>query len=235
MTLQKKKDYKNIFFDLDRTLWDFQSNSELTLNVLITPYLNGSVSFEDFLSAYYHINENLWLRYRKGEITKSFLRAHRFTSTFELLNINIGKEYISKISNDYIEQSPLQTQVFNGTFELLDYLKTKNYHLYLITNGFIEVQVKKIQHSKLEPYFKKMITSDEAGYQKPDRRIFEYALKYTNSKKTESIMIGDDQETDIAGAINFGMDAVWFNPNREKQTSKPTYIIENLLDLKQVL
>ncbi|MBI9068304.1 MAG: YjjG family noncanonical pyrimidine nucleotidase [Salinivirgaceae bacterium] len=236
MQIKTQKKYKNLFFDLDRTLWDFQTNSEQTLCELIDKYLaKEKIEFDVFLKIYYSINEDLWLKYRKGEITKEYLRTMRFSKTFSKLGIRMSEEICINISDDYIKESPLKTGVFQGTYETLDYLKGKGYRLFLITNGFIEVQVKKIKQSKLEPYFERMFTSDEAGYQKPDKRIFEHALKTSNSKKSESIMIGDDLETDIAGANSFGMDSVFFNPEGDAHTSKVTYEIAKLENLKQFL
>lgn len=228
--------YKNVFFDLDRTLWDFQKNSEQTLLELTNRYFpNNRLNFSEFLDTYYRINEALWVKYRNGEITKQFLRTTRFKQTFNELNVETNGSICDNISEDYIIESPIKTIVFPGTFEVLTYLKDKGYRLFLITNGFKEVQVKKIKHSKLENYFEKMITSDEAGYQKPDKRIFEHALKSTNSKKTESLMIGDDLDTDIAGAHAFGMDCIYFNPENSSKSSKATYEIKNLLDIISIL
>lgn len=227
--------YKNIYFDLDRTLWDFPKNSEETLRDLINrhvPELNSE--FDAFLSTYHEINENLWRLYRDGEIKKEELRTKRFQDTlgkFGILNHGIAE----KIGIDYIKESPYKTILYPNTHETLSYLHNKGYKLYLLTNGFLEVQTVKIRECKLEQYFTKMITSEEAGYQKPNKKIFEYALKTVNAKKAESIMIGDDIENDIKGALNFGMDAVFFNPDKNKLKVDATFEVNDLIELKEYL
>jgi len=206
MQNKPQKIYKNLYFDLDRTLWDFQSNSEQTLFDLINRHIPEVNShFADFLKVYYKVNERLWVEYRNGALTKEILRTKRFADTFKLLGIS-AQSVSEKISDDYIKESPYRTGLFPFTIETLEYLKSKRYRMFLLTNGFLEVQVIKIRESKLEPYFEKMITSEAAGYQKPHRKIFEFALKTVNAKKSESIMIGDDLENDIFGAKRFGMD-----------------------------
>lgn len=229
-----KINYKNLFFDLDNTLWDFKTNAEQTLKELLSE-LTPEADQMQFLKQYYLINKHLWLQYRNGDISKEFLRETRFKLAFEAIGLQYSSSFIHNISESYLHESPLKSAVFAGTYEILEYLKTKGYRLFLITNGFIEVQIKKIKHSKLDPYFERMITSDEAGYQKPNKKIFEFALKSSNSKKNESLMIGDDQDTDIVGAINYGMDCIWFNPNRETPRTKPDYTIQHLLEIKKLL
>lgn len=229
------KTYKNIYFDLDRTLWDFPRNAEETLRDLVNRHVPEICSkFEHFLCTYHEINENLWRKYRDGEIKKEVLRTKRFHDT--LANFGIHNHGIAnKIGIDYIKESPYKTILYPHAHETLQYLHSKGYKLYLLTNGFLEVQEVKIRESKLEQYFAKMITSEEAGYQKPHKKIFEYALKTVNSKKAESIMIGDDIENDIMGAKNFGIDTVYFNPEGIHASINPTYEIQDLKEIQQIL
>lgn len=227
--------YKNLFFDLDRTLWDFQTNSEITLYELIERYVPDLIPrFQEFLQNFYRINEELWNQYENGLISKEILRIKRFEDTLEKIGHPL-QGVSQKMGDGYITESPLKTALFPFALETLDYLKKKEYRLFLITNGFIEVQVVKIKQSGLEPFFEKMITSEEAGYQKPHRKIFEYALKTTNSRKKESLMIGDDLHNDIFGARRFGMDTVFFNPAKVKHQQPSNFEIESLADLKQFL
>ncbi|MGE4289328.1 MAG: YjjG family noncanonical pyrimidine nucleotidase [Salinivirgaceae bacterium] len=229
------KKYKNIYFDLDRTLWDFETNSEKTLYHLVERYTPQLLSrFNEFLTIYYQINEELWLQYRDGKLKKEVLRIKRFSDAFT----QMGLEHVAfceQLADDYISESPLKTALFPHAIDVLEYLKSKGYRLFLLTNGFKEVQVVKIKHSGLEPFFEKMITSEEAGYQKPHAKIFEYALKTVNAKKTESLMVGDDLENDIYGAQSFGMDAVYFNPKGLPHKENPVFEIQSLVELTQLL
>ncbi len=228
------KKYKNIYFDLDRTLWDFETNSEKTLQELLIEYFpEKKDQFKKLLSVYYPVNEKLWVLYRKGLVTKEVLRTKRFTESLKQLGINDTEKTI-QFGNDYIKRSPYQKGLFPYAIETLEYLKTKGYRLFLLTNGFREVQVVKIAQSGIEKYFDKMICSEDAGYQKPHRKIFEYALKSVNAKKAESIMIGDDLNTDIAGAKKFGMDCIYFNTVNKKHDIAVTHEVNSLKELQGI-
>lgn len=229
------KKYKNLYFDIDRTLWDTESNSRLTLSQLIERHIPElSLWFDEFLNIFRIENEKLWAKYRDGEITKEYLRNNRFNNAFVLMGIDASL-VSSKINEDFINEAPYKTALFPYTLEVLEYLKDKGYRLYLLTNGFSEVQKIKIRESKLEPFFEKMITSEDTGYQKPHKKIFEYALKTVNAKKVESIMIGDDLNNDIFGAKRFGMDTIFFNPEKTKHNSQPNFEIHSLNELKLFL
>ena len=224
--------YQNIFFDLDRTLWDFDKNSEKTLKQLFRDYSlqNTFGNFLFFKSRYEYHNKKLWLAYYQNRIEKEELSYRRFYLTLKeagLDDIDLAKE----IAHDFIDLSPLQTEVFPNTHECLEYLKNKNYQLHIITNGFNEVQGRKLQNSKLEKYFNQIITSENAGANKPHAQIFEYALKQTGAQIEQSIMIGDDLSTDIKGARDMGMDHIYFNPKKAKHDEKLTFEIENLKEL----
>lgn len=229
------KKYEHIYFDLDNTLWDFKSNSETTLYELMEAYFPGKKEMiKKFLSVYYPLNDKLWLLYRKGVISKETLRNKRFIDSFKQIGIYDEDKAIA-FGEDYIAKSPYQTGLFPYALETLHYLKNKGYKLYLLTNGFIEVQVIKITQSGIEAYIDKMITSEDAGYQKPHRKIFEYALKSANARKKDSIMIGDDLVTDIAGARKFGMDRIFFNPEGIKHSERVNFEIRSLKDLQLIL
>jgi putative hydrolase of the HAD superfamily len=235
MQMHPRKSYSWLFFDLDNTLWDFHQNSEFTLSRLIDEYFPQlSDRKDEFYRTYYPINDELWKQYREGLLTKDILRWKRFYVTFLHFGIN-DKERIIEFGEQYVAQSPYQTALFPQTIEVLEYLKQKGYKMYLLTNGFKEVQDIKIKTTGLDNYFDKMFTSDEAGYQKPHRKIFEYAIKSANALKKQSLMIGDDLEIDIAGAKQFGIDQVFFNPGRVPCEQKPTYEIKALSELMMFL
>lgn len=230
-----EKKYKVLFFDLDRTLWDYRANSEQTLSDLLAKYTPGLVEkFDEFLATFYEINENLWLEYRNGRLSKEKLSIQRFIDTYKRLGVN-AESFAYKFSVDYINESPNKTRLFPKTLETLGYLKSKGYRMFLLTNGFVEVQKVKIRDSKLEPFFERMITSEEAGYQKPHVKIFEFALRIVNAEKADCLMIGDDLESDIEGAQNFGMDTVFFNPAGLKHERKSTFEIRQLGELMRFL
>ena len=203
--------YKHIYIDLDRTLWDFEANAREAFKEIFEMFdLSGMIpDFMEFIDTYVYYNEQLWEKYGKGKIRKDLLRAERFRLTLNRFKIK-NSDLVNKISDAYMEITPQKSNLVKGAIETLTYLKSK-YNLYILTNGFPEVQYTKIKNCGIESFFKKIITSEEAGWHKPDKRIFQYALKCVNAKKEESLMIGDNLEIDIKGALNFGIDQVVAN------------------------
>ncbi len=230
------KQYKHIFFDLDRTLWDFEQNSH---NVLQEIYLNhhlqnkGIPSFEVFYNTYHKINHDLWDLYRIGKITKDFLNLERFYASLKAFDIN-EKDTAKAMGLDYVTLSPYKKVLFPGTHELLTALQVK-YKLHLITNGFAEVQTTKIKESDLEKYFEKIIISETTPWKKPSPEIFKYSLNKTNATVEESIMIGDDINADIKGAASIGMDQIWTNFTKSKSDFKPTHTVTKLIEILNIL
>jgi len=229
------KKYKNIYFDLDRTLWDFDTNAKETFQDIYKKHELHKIfkTFDNFHNTYIKHNERLWQRYREGKIKKSVLAFKRFALTIEEFSVK-DDDLAERIGQDYITISPTKKRLFPGTYETLDYLKDK-YNLYIITNGFNEVQFTKLKNSKLDSYFKKVFTSENAGAQKPNAKIFEHALKNVNAKKKESMMIGDDLDSDIIGAKKFGLDQVYFNPGKKEHSEDITHEITSLKDLTKIL
>lgn len=230
------KKYKHLFFDLDRTLWDFDKNSEATLFELFTNFVlpyNCKIAFSDFLSQYRQINNELWEEYRQGTISKEMLNVKRFSKTllaFNCQNLNSAQP----MADYYVEESPKKTLLFPHTIELLDYLYTK-YTLHVITNGFEEIQYRKLKNSNLEKYFTCVITSEAAGAKKPDAKIFEFALTSASAAISESLMIGDDIEVDILGAQAIGMDALFVNYFNEEFNQESIQSVNSLKELMDLL
>ncbi len=226
------KNIKDIFFDLDHTLWDFDRNSALAFKEIFK--LNAiEVDFERFLRVYSPINFNYWKWYREDRVTKAQLRYGRFKKTFDALGILVTDDIIDKLSEDYIVCLPHNNYLFDGTFEILDYL-SKKYKLHIITNGFEEVQTKKLENSKIEQYFDVVMTSEAAGVKKPHPKIFELALKESGAIAAHSVMIGDTYEADIVGAQRIGMPTICFNyHNLEIPEDIP--VIDSLLELRNYL
>lgn len=203
------KKYTHIFFDLDNTLWDFETNSQLAMTETFRHFKLGSfVEFNDFFDAYERHNHHLWDLYRKNEVIKKDLVRMRFQLTFDDLNIS-GVDPV-EMNEAYLAAMPLQRELNDGALELLQYLKSSNYRLFIITNGFSEVQYKKIENTGLKSFFEKIFISEEIKTPKPGRDIFAHSVKSANARKSNSIMIGDDLETDVLGANRFGLDAIHF-------------------------
>lgn len=226
------KNKKHIFFDLDHTIWDFDKNAEETLFELYNNYQLknlGLNSVDIFIETYTKNNHALWLDYHLGNISKEVLRETRFKKTF--IDLGLSPELIPEnFEEDYVTICPTKTNLFEGAHKTLAYLK-KKYHLHLISNGFKESTEYKVKNTALTPYFKNVIISEVVGINKPDKAIFEYALNKAGGKISESVMIGDSIEADIRGAINFGMDAIYFNPNK---LDKPTDVVFEIYSLNEL-
>ena len=226
------KKYKHIFFDLDHTIWDFDKNAEEALHELYVIYKLreiGLPSVELFIETYTRNNHSLWAQYHVGKITKDYLREARFRTTF--LELGVHPDVIPIGFEDaYVKLCPTKTNLFPGTHEVLTYLKSK-YVLHLISNGFQESTEIKIAGSNISRYFDQIIISEVVGVNKPDKAIFEHALAEARAVKQESIMIGDSLEADIRGALNFGMDAIYFNP---LNAPKPDDVPEQINSLKEL-
>ena len=229
------KKYRHIYFDLDHTLWDYKANSYEAFRDIYDKYelYNQVESLDSFVNVFVKYNDILWDQYRKGEIKKKFLMSERFVLTLGEFGIQ-NHGLAEKIGHDYITLSPYKTNVLPHTHETLTYLFDR-YNLYILTNGFNEVQFIKLKESGLTSFFKQVITSENVGYQKPRKEIFEHALKSVNAKKTESLMVGDDLKVDIIGARDFGIDQVFFNPDRKEHTEKVTFEISSLKELQDIL
>ena len=226
---------KHIFFDLDRTLWDFETNSHETLLEICDKYnLNelGVADYLEFIKRYKVINEQLWGMYRVDKITQTDLRRERFQQTLASYNI-FDSKLSEKIGEDYIEICPRKTKLYPFTFEVLDYLEVK-YQLHIITNGFHKTQHIKLDYSNLGSYFNQIITSEQVGVKKPDPRIFEFALHKAKASVEESVYVGDDLEVDILGCQNYGIDGLFFNPKKIKHSETLKYEIECLSDIMEI-
>ena len=224
------KKYTHVFFDLDNTLWNFEKNSQNAMFVAFHHFkLDNDTTFDLFFQIYTKHNHALWEGYRKKTVIKTELTRLRFQDTFDELNL-IGVDAF-EMNAFYLNEMPKQKELNEGVIEILDYLKKKRYHLYIITNGFKEVQLKKMETSGLKPYFEKIFISEDIKSPKPKREIFEYAIKSANAKKINSIMIGDDWDVDVMGAVNYGIDAVHYDKNA---TTKHIEIINSIRNSSSV-
>lgn len=226
------KSKKHLFFDLDHTLWDFDRNAEETLSELFDIYQFKALGFSSadvFIETYTKNNHQLWTQYHLGKIDKTQLREARFANTF----IELGVEpelFPMQFEEDYIRLCPLKTHLFPHAIETLEYLQNQ-YVLHLISNGFKEASETKVSTTGIGKYFKQFIISENIGVHKPHPLIFQFALEGANASKEESVMIGDSLEADIRGALNFGMDAIFFNPH---QAETPVDIKHQIIGLKEL-
>jgi putative hydrolase of the HAD superfamily len=232
------KRYNYIFFDLDNTLWDFEKNSYLAMLHVFRRFEipSNRVSFDNFFQCYSRHNHLLWESYRNKGITKKELTKKRFQDTFNELEIEgVDPE---RMNAEYLAEMPKQNKLLTGVRETLNYLKTKNYQLFIITNGFKEVQYEKLVNAGIDGYFTKIFVSEDVKSPKPSYEIFEYAIKSSNAKKLKSLMVGDDWETDIMGASKFGIDSAYLNNSNDKEkgeTSQEIYFLNKLNDLMNIL
>jgi putative hydrolase of the HAD superfamily len=228
--------YKYLFFDLDRTLWDYDANSAQALTGIYEDYqLNRHFdSNNEFLSVYNHHNDQLWDDYRNGFIKKEELRTKRFELTLREKKIDDPKLCV-EIGERYMYVTPRLNMLAPNTMMTLEYLWEMNYRLYILTNGFLSTQKKKMAFSEIDKFFIRIFSSEEIGVNKPRKGIFHWAVSSIHAHKRECLMVGDDLEVDIRGAMNYGIDAVWYNPGQTKSEFIPTYTITDIGELTQLL
>ena len=225
----------HLFFDLDRTLWDFEKNSENALKELFHTKLTGRIeSFDRFHRTYKNENALLWKKYGKGKITKDYLRSARFMKTLVKFEI-FDNDLVEEMSDGYVDLSPRQTAIFPNAHEALSYLKQLGYQLHIITNGFQEVQHIKLDNCNLSQYFDLILCSDEIGINKPAPEIFAHALAQTGAKAADSVMIGDDYDVDVMGALRHGLHAVHFDPENKRKDKTGDWRVSDLNQLPAML
>lgn len=230
--------YKHILIDLDDTLWDFRRNSKIAMKEIYNDYELVKLydSFESFYNVYTTKNHQLWEQYAKGEITKDFLSLERFLYPLRIAG-NENVELAKKLGEDFLYRTTMQTNLVDGAIEALEYLRAKGYTLSIISNGFVEVQYTKLRCSGLLPYFANVFLSEEIGYQKPDTRFFQTVLDRLNATPAECLVIGDNFQTDIQGAQNANIRAVFYqnNTNTPSNFEFTGQIIDNLIEIKGIL
>lgn len=230
------KSYTHIFFDLDHTIWDFDRNAEEALSELYVVHrleTLGISSSTEFIETYTRNNHALWADYHLGKIDKETLRETRFRKTFTDLGLTPDAIPVT-FEDAYVELCPTKTNLFPHAHETLAYLKEK-YTLHIISNGFESATRRKVAGTDLAQYFENIIISELVGVNKPHEGIFEHALRLAGAAKDECIMIGDSLEADVYGAINFGMDAIYFNPLKAEKPDDVPVQIYSLDELKRLL
>ena len=231
--------YRNIFIDLDDTIWDFTANSHVSLEIMYRDLDIARIypDYDAFSSAYYAKNSELWALYHHGKIEKDFLIIERYAHLLRTIGYNdIDNRLAQRMNEYYLDTLALQTQLVPYAIELLDYLTRRDYNLYILSNGFIEVQHKKLQSAGIEDYFERMVLSDEIGINKPDRRLFDYALEVTHSQAADTLMIGDNYDADILGAMQAGWGQIYFDRNHRGITAQePQHTVHSLKEVMDIL
>jgi putative hydrolase of the HAD superfamily len=230
------KKYTHLFFDLDHTLWDYESNVRDSLSELFVDYDLGTLGnpdFELFFKAFQTTNHELWEEFNKGLVDRSGLRDSRFKRVFTRAKLDIAMIPAS-LEEEFISRTSAKPKVMDHAFEILDYLK-HDYQLHIITNGFDQSQYAKLKSSKLEDYFDLIVTSENSGYRKPDKKIFDHALSHLKTAANHCLMIGDNPLSDILGAQNAKMDQVFYNPLKTESNLAPTFTIRHLSELRNIL
>lgn len=228
--------YTCVFIDLDDTLWDFKTNAYLSLQDVYAKHelKRYFSSFEHFFSLYTFRNKQLWDHYNRNEISKEYLHKERFLYPFRQVRAATSEEFSETIGHDFLMTTTTKPHLIPFAKELLAYLQPK-YRLSLLSNGFSEVQYRKINHSHLGRFFDRIILSEDVGFQKPDKRFFDFALKQNRIQAHEAIMVGDNPETDIAGAQNSGIDQILYQPNTGKTDIQATFTVKSLEEITKIL
>ena len=233
--------YKDLFIDFDDTLYDTHGNAVIALSETFEAFRLERY-FSDpqvFYEAYWTANIDLWTQYAKGEITRDYLIVERFRRPLSVgRGIEVTKELCLEISDKFLDFCASKPGVIEGAHELMDYLRQKGYRMHMCSNGFHEVQYKKLEACGLRDYFDTIILSEDAGVNKPSPLYFDYALKVSGASRGTTLMIGDNLQSDILGALNAGLDALLFNRwaiDKKDIPQSPTFIVDRLRDIIAIL
>ncbi|WP_154853756.1 YjjG family noncanonical pyrimidine nucleotidase [Cyclobacterium xiamenense] len=230
------KPYRHLLFDLDHTLWDYDSNVRDSLTELYAQHRLaelGTATFEAFFEAFQATNLELWDQFNRGQVDRDQLRAIRFPKVFT--RAQLSEAHIPRsLEDDFIRLTSSKAKVMDQAVEMLHYLG-ETYDLHIVTNGFNESQYAKLKASGLDKHFKVVVTSESSGFRKPDQRIFAHTLREIGTLPNECLMIGDNPTSDILGAKNASIDQVHFNPRGLKSPVPATFTIRHLSELKTFL
>lgn len=230
------KEYSTLFIDLDDTLFDFTGASREAFRETyeLLGYERFFDSFEQFLNIYEPRNKELWREYNAGKIDKAQLNKIRYNHPLEVVG-HADEQLGARFGVEALGRIPHKNMLLPGAIELLEYLSPK-YEMFILSNGFVELQSKKMATTGLTKYFKRVILSEEIGVNKPAPELFEYALRVAGADRNSTLMIGDAFESDILGAANAGLDQMFLNRRGEKNLSfRPTFEITELCEIRKYL
>lgn len=230
--------YTDVFIDLDDTVYDTRNNAIVSLRETFDEF-HLEEHFPDpevFNKAYWEANMDLWRLYSKNEIERQYLIIERFRRPLALA-FDASEEYCLRMSDRFLELCSNKPGVIAGAFDMLDYLKECGCRLHIASNGFHEIQYKKMRVAGLTEYFDSVILSEDAGANKPSALFFDYALRTTGASREASLMIGDNYDNDVVGALDYGMDAMLFNRwDTSFVPPRPvTYLVNELKEVRNVL
>ena len=220
-----------IFFDLDDTLWNFTANSARSLKKLydISPILRKLFkSVDEFVEIYHTHNAIMWQQYSRGLVTSAQLKTERWRRTLATRQFEVLTAVCEELDSNYLEILAEGAEMIPGVVEMLERL-TKKYLIAVLSNGFLKTQYRKLHFSGLEKYVTRTIVSDEIGINKPDKRIFDYAVAETGAQPP-LLMVGDNAESDIFGAMNAGWYAIWYNPQGKEFPFTSAFLQEKGID-----
>ncbi len=230
--------YKDLFIDFDDTLYDTYGNAVIALRETFEAFYLDRW-FPDpqvFYDEYWKANIDLWGRYSRGEITRDYLIVERFRRPLSAGDgLAVTETLCLEMSDRFLDFCSSKPGVVEGAHELMDYLKQKGYRMHMASNGFHEVQYKKLAACGLRDYFDTIVLSEDAGANKPSKQYFDYALNVSCANRETTLMIGDNLQTDILGALGCGLDAMLFNRWQEAPSDIPTYTVATLREIMDIL
>ena len=233
------KRYDVLFIDLDDTLYDFSANSLDAYREVyaLMGYDRWFDGFDHYYRIYWERNRQLWVLYGDGKITKDELNAERYAHPLRVVGVPDADAVGARFWAEAMERLPLGAKLMPHAREVLEYLKPR-YRIYILSNGFAELQARKMQSAGIGGYFDGVVLSEDIGVNKPHRAIFEHALSVAGVTADRALMIGDNYEVDIKGAQGVGIDQVYYNvagtPIGDGE-SAPTHVISSLLELKEIV
>ena len=235
------KKYHDLFIDFDDTLYDTYGNAVISLRQLYADFALGRYFADEqkFYDTYWRENISLWQQYAKGEITRDYLIVERFRRPLTTGHgLNVTKELCLEMSDRFLDLCASKPGVVEGAHELMDYLRGRGYSMHICSNGFHEVQYRKLDACGLREYFDTVILSEDAGANKPSPVFFGYALQTTGATPETTLMIGDNLQGDILGALGVGIDAMLFNRwsvDVGGQQQQPTFVVDRLSEIMSIL
>jgi len=215
-----------VWLDLDDTLIDFHTNSRRALHRLYKVARLDSrwPVAEEWIDCYERYNQRLWAEYAAGEITRDHLRMERFRLPLVEggYSDEEGRRLSARFDTEYLDYLAEERELVPGALGLLEALRRAGVTIGILSNGFAEVQYRKIRRAGLEPYIDIVVLSDDIDVNKPDVRLYRYAQERAGvAEACRHLMIGDNPDTDIRGAVNAGWYAVLFDPQLKSPDITP--------------